>query len=109
MHRPFYEITDNELFHFSNGVANEIYSLQLYFRTEREYNDCLVRLNNRLQVNGEGLILHYDERVYKLNIGDLTRGEGNIEHGYHSYSYLSHYIRVYWNNRTKRITFFHQE
>jgi hypothetical protein len=106
MLRTIYQTTDKELYNYTNENADDVYSIQLYFRENREYDECLTRLNKFFQVTGEGRTVHYHEQVYKVSISGLTKGEGNIEHGFSSFTYNDKYIRVYWNNKQKKILFF---
>jgi len=105
MLRPIYQATDTELYNYTNEVADELYSIQLYFNDERSCEECIARLGSRFQVHAEGRTVHQQQVTYKVTITGLTRGEGNDQHGFRSYHYNDNYVRVYWNNNQKKVMF----
>lgn len=107
--RPIYQITDEELFHTMNEIVDETYTVQLFFKNAIYYKECLQRLQNKFEVEAEGLVVLADKSVYKISVLCLTRGEGNTTHGFVSYIYLANYIRVYWNNKQKKILFYAEQ
>lgn len=106
MLRTIYQTTDKELYNYTNENADDVYSIQLYFHERRDAEECIARLRSRFQVDDEGRTVHYQQVVYKVAIIGLTSGEGNIEHGFHSFTYNDKYIRVYWNNKQKKVLFY---
>lgn len=106
MHTTFYIIGERELYHMTNDVTDGLYSMQLYFEDEYYYNECFKKIKDVFNVSVEGRVVLNRIGVYKLNILELTPSEGNIEHGFHGYTYKEFYIRVYWTNRKKQILFY---
>lgn len=106
MLRTIYQVTDKELYNYTNDSAEDVYSIQLYFYETRDYEECLKRIGKAFQVQDEGRTVHHQKVAYKISVTGLTRGEGNHEHGFHSFTYNDKYIRVYWNNNQKKLLFY---
>jgi hypothetical protein len=106
MLRTIYQVTDKELYNYTNEAADETYSIQLYFLETYAYDECLKRLANIFQIEDEGRTVHHGKVTYKVCVTGLSRGEGNDQQGFHSFTYNNKYIRVYWNNKQKKILFY---
>lgn len=106
MLRTIYQVTNKELYNYTNESEDNIYSIQLYFLEKHDYEECLNRLSKVFQVEGEGETVHHQKVTHKVLVKGLTRAEDNDQHGFHSLTFHDKYVRVYWNNNQKKILFY---
>lgn len=109
--RPFYSLSDKEIYHQTSEVIEDKYTINLYFYTDTDYyyQECMKRLHGKLSYRDRGLTVLYLRNFYQISIDNLDRGEGNMEHGFIDYTFNNFYIRLYWNNNKKTIIFYAPE
>lgn len=106
MLRTFYQVTDLELSHTTNEVEDKIYTLNLFFKNLEDYKECLKELHNIFKFQAIGKVFLSQNSAYQVSVLDLTRVDTDMIHGFVSYESNSNLVRVYWNNKQKKILFY---